>query len=333
MASLAKFRTNRGFTLIELLVVIAIIGVLVGLLLPAVQQAREAARRVSCNNNLKQIGLGLANYVDVNKRYPIGSGAGVSNFGGPTGFNNFGSWAFWILPFIEENTLYDDIVTPNSLETYVNSTGNHAPGAPGNNPNPAKGTVVTAYLCPSDDGSTSSHLGAKGNYVASAGNHEFVTHWGANGTAITRAQRNGPMHLGTGRNRGPQNDPTFLSRQYREITDGLSNTLLAAETLRPSGNGTEFCYDKLGLMLFTSWATPNSTTEKCQAVDIGKKMQKGVNVAQAVGNIRQFARSGHSGGVNVVKCDGSVQFVNDDVEQAAWRAAGSINGGEVNDNL
>ena len=330
-------RARRGFTLIELLVVIAIIGVLVGLLLPAVQQAREAARRTSCNNNLKQLGLGLANYVDVNKRYPTGSGAGShGTYGGPDGFRHAGSWALWVLPFLEETTTYSAVVTPHSLETYVNAQTQHAPGS-----SPvvaAAQAVLPALRCASDASEQNPNAitqsGSHSNYVASAGNHEFITHWAAKSTAITPAQKNGPMHVGTGKNRGAANNPqSGIGRQYREITDGLSNTVLVAETIRCRSLGTQWAYDKQGMMLFTTWATPNNSSEKCQGIDAGGKEVSGVSMVQANSSIRQFARSYHPGGVNVVKCDGSVQFVNDSVEQAAWRAAGSINGGEANDDL
>ena len=104
-----RLRPRRGFTLVELLVVIAIIGILVALLLPAVQAAREAARRMSCSNNIKQIGLAMHNYHDVHKKFPyaqlyygIHDGDPTSNNGG-TGFG----WSYFILPFVEQENLYD----------------------------------------------------------------------------------------------------------------------------------------------------------------------------------------------------------------------------------
>ncbi len=121
-------RRVRGFTLIELLVVIAIIGVLISLLLPAVQSAREAARRAQCVNNLKQIGLALANYEGVNQMYPPGGMTLVSSFAtatwGKEAANNGVSWVALILPYIEQSPVYSSInfsltVNGNSVQTYA----------------------------------------------------------------------------------------------------------------------------------------------------------------------------------------------------------------------
>src|SRR5512135_122792 len=98
---------SRGFTLIELLVVIAVIGILVALLLPAVQAAREAARRMQCSNNLKQIGLALHNYHDANKKFPFGSRGGSS--WAQTGIKDGTNWRVSILPYLEQTALYSKL--------------------------------------------------------------------------------------------------------------------------------------------------------------------------------------------------------------------------------
>ena len=132
----SKNRVRKAFTLIELLVVIAIIGILIGLLLPAVQKVREAANRTSCQNNLKQIGLALHNYHDSNNKFPPG---GVTNGGcctTPSGAN----WAIYILPYIEQDNLYKqyDFTIPNEAN------------ADPKRPFSVVRQIVKTYNCPSD---------------------------------------------------------------------------------------------------------------------------------------------------------------------------------------
>ena len=130
-----------GFTLIELLVVIAIIGVLVGLLLPAVQQAREAARRISCGNNLKQTGLGTQLFNDVHGFFPSGGMADYPPYGTQSTGGGWGSaWTVFILPYIEQSVLYDRF----------QFTGQSGWGASaGNNMQQSRGATISNYLCPS----------------------------------------------------------------------------------------------------------------------------------------------------------------------------------------
>ncbi|MCY2989463.1 MAG: DUF1559 domain-containing protein [Planctomycetota bacterium] len=147
---------GRGFTLVELLVVIAIIGILVALLLPAIQAAREAARRTSCNNNLKQLGIALANYHDTYKKFPP-----VAVFGKPVGSPQpayHHTWCLMILPFMEQQPLYDSV----DLRLRIWDQA-------------IRGTVVPAFLCPSDSGFGSepaqTHGIAVTHYVAAEGYH------------------------------------------------------------------------------------------------------------------------------------------------------------------
>ncbi len=205
MASLAKPRANRGFTLIELLVVIAIIGVLVGLLLPAVQQAREAARRTSCVNNMKQLALAIHNYKDVNKVLPAGwtKPADLTNF--PNG--NFWGWGAFILPFTEDSALYDQI---DFDQEWINSGGSSIPATP-----------LAGRCCPSDTMgllNTKEANSGKSNYIGSFGNKPIS-----------------PAHFTTTANRGVFTENSAL--RFRDITDGTSKTILLGERVGDRSNG------------------------------------------------------------------------------------------------
>ncbi len=201
----------RGFTLIELLVVIAIIAVLIALLLPAVQAAREAARRAQCVNNLKQFGLAFHNYESTNGAFPM-TGVQIPALTGPPGtFAFVSSWSpiARAFPFLEQGNLYGSI---NFAATYDD---------------PSNTTVSTTPLsflyCPSDPGShiNDSTLGGTGSATTSYGTcdgdwYVYSINWGATNTV------------------GPQNRTLFgpnYSRKIAEVTDGLSNTLMASEGL------------------------------------------------------------------------------------------------------
>lgn len=203
---------SKGFTLIELLVVIAIIAILIALLLPAVQQAREAARRTQCKNNLKQIGLAMHNYHDVHNMFPVGACARPSTNNGM----DISSGAFTsILPFLEGGNLknlYNDELTWDTQDTITN-------------PELAV-TVVKSYLCPSSTGKeVENHETLSGLPIAA----------GANGTSAATVQ----YLLSKGATDGwclrPASDPNIgmfginLTTKFRDITDGSSNTLCVGE--------------------------------------------------------------------------------------------------------
>lgn len=221
-------RKNRfsGFTLVELLVVIAIIGVMVGLLLPAVQAAREAARRMSCSNNMKQLGLAVHNYHDTFNRLPFREGGTRGSMGVTSGIagttlqsnQSRASGFTMLLPFIEQTALYDQISQP-----LVHNGVTYPPF--GDTPNDASvyppwSVDIPTFLCPS---SPQNRLIANGHYglahyAFSAGDSPYFTTWVTPSTT-----ENARMRL-----RGPTGYRTY-DRKFRDITDGLSNTIMLGE--------------------------------------------------------------------------------------------------------
>jgi len=187
---------RRGFTLVELLVVIAIIGVLVALLLPAVQAAREAARRSSCSNNLKQIGLGLHNYHDTHLRFPPGY------MNGPGSQSQWG-WGTFLLPFVEQDNLFEQLAPGNrTLHQLLNNAGDR---------DLAK-SVVDSFICPSDPGGDLAHADrdlngfqpSKSNYI------------GCGGFWDVHQANNGLLYEAS-------------SVRFRDITDGTASTIAVGE--------------------------------------------------------------------------------------------------------
>ena len=292
---------KRGFTLIELLVVIAIIGVLVGLLLPAVQQAREAARRSSCQNTLKQWGLGMHNFVDVNKKLPLG----MTNTPRTT-------WVPYLWPFIESNTLAEQY----DLKSHFYVGANAA----------ARQTPVALYYCSSDrpgalwtaDPATR----VRGNYVVNWGTAAPYTN--ATGTL----QGNAPF-----RNTA-QGSPVKV--QFKDITDGLSKTLLMSEivvSLADSDNTTrgDIINDDISFM---SWCFNTRNPPNTSVADVTVRcVNNDPDVAPcATGSDRHVAaRSRHPGGVGVVMCDGATRFVTETVSLTTWQRLGHMNDGETID--
>ena len=321
-------RRRLGFTLIELLVVIAIIAVLIALLLPAVQSARGAARRIQCVNNQKQLGLAMANFHDVQGTYPWGAKNSPAQ-----------SWAFQVLPYLEQVAMNNAININSAAATFINST------------------VITAKLamftCPSDplagamwtSSSSSIPSRTKGNYVVNWGNSDYAQNMAATDSfapAVLPQPFDKVISV-----RGPfrVNNTTNAITPFgaRDITDGTSNTMMLSELIfasdTPSGSsvksdargdiwpGTTKC----GYM-FTAATTPNSTIlDQLDGSDGCPNIANKPPCNRASGSMRQFnaARSYHPGGVNVLFCDGSVKFVKDTVNLATWRALSTKDGGEV----
>jgi len=212
----------RGFTLIELLVVIAIIAVLIGLLLPAVQAAREAARRAQCVNNFKQMGLALHNYHDTNGSFPIGRmGSGYTY---PQVADQRKTWAFSVLPFFEQSNLYNAINFSLPFYDMANTTVIRTP--------------LAMFQCPSDTPSIQEpdtpYPRSKSNFAANWGNTHFWQDETGRGADGPNPWNNGPMGL-----QGAPNGLTFTGAPFKgnkstginEMTDGTSNTILIGEVI------------------------------------------------------------------------------------------------------
>ena len=308
---------RRGFTLIELLVVIAIIGVLISLLLPAVQKVREAANRMKCAANLRQIGLAMQNYHDSFGILPpqVANNANVCCYG---------TWQMAILTYVEQDNLWRIYVN------YGNNLGTNQ------RYDQAENLLVTStrlslFTCPSDTPAAAKTVEYNGqaypvvnhNYLVNVGNIDY-----AQGVDHPLPPDVPPdlQFLGA---------PFSRKKQYRltDITDGTSNTLMAAEVRQGQGGdyrGNAWWAEGSG---FTVFRTPNSPlpdymTQNC--VDTSQNPLNGPCQLFHDANIEIFAaRSRHPGGVNVVLCDGSARFVNNNVSWQIWQALGTSHGNEV----
>jgi prepilin-type N-terminal cleavage/methylation domain-containing protein len=345
---------RTGFTLVELLVVIAIIGILVGLLLPAVQAAREAARRMQCSNNIRQIGLALHNYESANKRIPAFVGINSGNAG------NFSILAC-MLPFMEQTNLLNKIDYSVSLQVGC-CPGTIRPQFV----EPAK-SVVSLFRCPSDNGPDIFEvktLSGSGPIDLYAGNNYHINTGTAVGTLYdTRLQSDGLAW-------------TNSKVRYASITDGLSNTAAFSESLRGLATTSVTAPTNRDQRMRTMvnvacvWRSPTTPPTvpglangfmapedpslfESQVVAMGR----GYNGQRGAGWIhgREYysaynhyhnpnsvvmdmntcgygvfgARSLHGSGVHLVRCDGSVAYVSNSIDLKIWRAYGTRDGGEV----
>lgn len=338
-------RVRSAFTLIELLVVIAIIAVLIALLLPAVQSAREAARRAQCINNLKQIGVALHNYGDVVGSFPPG---GISDTGWA---GTWWDWPAFILPQMEQGPLYNSINF--ALQNINQPDGNAA-----NDPQvTVYRSVINSYLCPSDP-SVGSGTVTKLSWLTQGGNWSllgtqytaavtcYVGNWGDMKTGNTTFDLySGESPPGVGPNwgcggvfRGIFSDCSDgRSVGLRDVLDGTSNTFLAGEN-SPNMNGSLAWVNGDGV-----WAsTVVPLNWKCDLKDGAVDPTDGTtcnlgqlnNFTQALHcwrnqTVNYAFKSYHPGGANFVFCDGSVRFVKQTISPRVYNALGTRAGSEV----
>ncbi|MFK7734478.1 MAG: DUF1559 domain-containing protein [Pirellulaceae bacterium] len=320
-------RIKTGFTLVELLVVIAIIGILVGLLLPAVQAAREAARRMQCSNNLKQLALAAHNYESAYKRFP-----------GPADDSLYAySYQAKLLPFVEQSNL-------NNLIDFREPLLQGLAWRPTLNPAllPVVNRPLSVFMCPSDPGDVmyveNGQEWAGLNYMANAGP-------GIDLLYCSRADTHGMVWRGS-------------NVRFGDITDGTSNTLLMAETLfgLRIGDTTELV-DHRTQVKRVSGGPPCVTPAQDLVLQAGSRYE-GRRAGQWIRNITyqthingffppnanlpdvahhgecvSGSRSEHTGGVNAALGDGSVQFVSNSIDIEIWRRVHNRKDGETLDGF
>lgn len=340
-----------GFTLIELLVAIAIIAVLIALLLPAVQAAREAARRLQCTNNLKQIGLGLQNYHDAFGSFPIGSSANVQKlpaiYSGPHGL----SAQAQMLGFLDQTALY------NSINFNFGVAAAQNPAGPIQST--AYTTKVTIFMCPSDPN--------VGVAVSPGGEVLLNSYCGSFGTTTTPSTVQ--MTLGSS-----GLFTWWRSYGIQHCRDGTSSTISFSESRVGDGSTTNVnrATGVFGVALPPTAEVYDASSGSWPAVQAGMQLcnaaySSGTNISNVSGNFWmrgaaadtlfntvatpnskdypwswcsdaatannecEFAKAGssHPGGVNILLADGSVRFIKDSINQATWCALGTKSNGEV----
>ena len=327
-----KIRNQKvGFTLVELLVVITIIGILIALLLPAVQAAREAARRMQCTNNLKQIGLALASYESSAKAFPMGVywsscplGSAKGQRDGSCGGRN--GWVIAILPYLELENIY------NSLKLIPTSGWSASGGV-----NDAVYTTnITAYRCPSDDPGKF----PSGSFQLSRSN--YVGCFSPDGTLVEKSAYPARFYYDS----GPDDQSGDRSRHFQleHLADRLRTFPMARPTRSPCRKRlrarTAIFAAAGGRSGATRIRTPERRTPRfptpCGApwlyrtrccVSTPDNPCDGSSPYWSTENYA--ARSHHPGGVNGCLLDGSVHFFSDQINLATWHALGSIDGHEV----
>ncbi len=320
---------RKGFTLVELLVVIAIIGMLVGLLLPAVQQAREAARRMQCNNNMKQIGLACLNHESGNMRFPSG-GWTYQYVGDPNrgfGKGQPGTWIYSLLPFLEQNALYQ-LGQSNDANAKTFATSD------------CLTTPINSFICPSrrtaktytvtgsysNCSNFSGNLGAKSDYAACFG------------STVMQASASGADYNTKVNKIKPATTPTGIiydcsETRMGEVRDGTTNTYLAGEKFVYTDK-YEDAYDGDKLVMYAGIASGTENSNFRSAGDFGTftqsngtisvngsnnpypPMQDRASTMTTTGNPYFAFGSPHAGGFGMAMADGSVQTISYSIDGA-----------------
>jgi len=343
-----RLRSRTGFTLVELLVVIAIIGILVGLLLPAVQAAREAARRMSCSNNMKNLGLAYHNYESAYKRLPSGANAQYTPAtGNIQGYNWYGYSALtMVLPYIEQTNLFNQL----RFNTHHYDGAVIAPASV--SPLAVSRTKIPTFLCPSDKDAP---------FGAEIGQSNYGVCFGSN------------IGYGLG-NTGEANGmfARAIYKKFSDVTDGLSNTIMVGEWNKGDNDGNIFDTGADWVPSITIDSLRPNTTRRYPTVAeldvVGQAaLSAGPSGHRSVAGLRWIApgqynsafntlatpnwrwpslmncggcgqgdssgvfpaRSRHTGGAMHALGDGSVRFIGQNVDLLQYQAQGSANGNEA----
>jgi prepilin-type N-terminal cleavage/methylation domain-containing protein/prepilin-type processing-associated H-X9-DG protein len=321
---------RHGFTLVELLVVIAIIGALVALLLPAVQSSREAARRTSCINNLRQLGLAMQNHVSAKRHFPPGAVAREYPIE-PSAAWTFYRWSALaeLTPYLENTAAHDALdltVALYGLDLEVTAENRDAVAI-----------FVPEFLCPSDEQRAVDNQFGPTNYAVCTGAGEYGgsprESFGVFyvNSKIRPAQiTDGTSHTGVASESllgQPRDDAHDVRYEYKfafraPLTEGLCNTSQQWNFTDP--RGFAWVNGEYRSALYNHYLTPNSDTADCVGV-----LLAGDPKIRFTPYGWRTARSHHPGGVNLLLADGSVQKTSDDVELATWQAMSTRAGGEI----
>ncbi len=356
--SIHRKRSESGFTLVELLVVIAIIGILIGMLLPAVQSVREAARRTQCANKMRQIGLAVHNYELAHRQFPVNQvGSGKSDGNGGFKSGHF-SWLVPLLPFVEQENLH------SSLNLNINNGDGDGFMMSDSHPNAlAAATQIDLFLCPADFPNVDNTIFGSANpasssYVGNIGWPSHVT--GFSGERSAPWDFNGVIPLVH-----PSKNIQWHDEKsgFRDLYDGASNTALLSERLIQTGTSrTELSFGdpRVGSLHVRERQNGLSLGElvdkfgsahrhALESAFIGRSWSSGYPLAAPTyvhlntpntvighysaskdeGDFLMTPSSQHSGGVNLVRADCSVSFVSDDVDPELWWALGARDDGRV----
>ncbi len=330
---------KTGFTLVELLVVIAIIAILVSLLLPAVNSAREAARRIQCINNQRQLGLASHNYLSANRTFPPGLTAQKDT-------NWYGYSMFtYMLPFIEETAIAEQWNFGNSsVDAKSNARGPNG----GFTSDALTASIISGFICPSDVISENPFYLDFNTAGYAFGWHGISSYVGSGGTYSTYFRddnmRADGMFYMTGPDSKPEDDQEFLTSDAKpaktnNVKDGLSKTLLFGErfhldpgldALHETGNFSRYPLTGWGAW---GWAGGgNGTTHlfACTRVPINYKVGDLPGNEFFAVNLRMSAfGSGHAGGANFVMADCAARFINEEVDEITYRAISTKAGSET----
>ncbi len=326
---------RTAFTLVELLVVIAIIGILVALLLPAVQSAREAARRMQCSNNMKQIALAVHNYHDTYRSLPAaGRGYGMCNGTPANGEVKNSNGLVGILPFLEQQSLYDKF---NHSEAYsasnIRSAGTVV-GDPTTNGNAdLSQTVLSVFLCPSDNNGPKTrtlvgvHYGPAPGFTGAATNYDFIT------SAFTDFS-NCNSYANSGIDKRMFGEES--ANRFAAVTDGLTNTFMLGETTKWHENGRSFAWAYRGWVMTGVDPYPSASDAGINLWHMPwvHPTWQSPPYSPQRGRTRTWwsaAASLHPGGCQFALGDGSVRFVSDTIQKSMLNNLSRMSDGEVVD--